>query len=202
MHQICEDNNFKAVFPTVKGPWGGKAVNDEFLKFLSELVGQNVWHEFKMTHMEDYFEIERSFEVKKQRSIPDNWLGKIRLALPHTLIKLCVMYHRVNTFEDVIKKNIHSNHVRFREGKLVFDNILFFNFFQKPINEIVKLLDEHIQRPEANDITSIFLVGGFSHCLFLKKAITKRFKNVCIFMPAEPDIVVLKGAVCLGHAWS
>lgn len=200
MLQICEDNYFEAVLPTIKSQWGGTTVDDEFFKFLSELVEPIVWSIFKYALDKEFFKLTRSFETTKQRSKPDHWSGETELTLPPRLTRLSVIHHNVNSFKDVVEKNKHRDQLRFSEGKLVMDNTLFFKFFEKAVNEIVKLLDENIRKTEAKDIKSIVLVGGFSECLFLRDAIKKHFTNASIIIPNESGLAVQKGAVYLGHA--
>lgn len=74
---MCENNSFEVVFLIIWGFWGGKIVDDEFFKFLLELVGYNVWYEFKINYNNDYFEIERYFEWKKWIINLENLSGKI-----------------------------------------------------------------------------------------------------------------------------
>lgn len=119
MHQKFEDNTLKEVLPAKGGPWGGKSVDDQFIKFLSELVEEKVWENFKREHMEDYLEITRAFETKKRTIKPDK-SGSTRMPIPQALVKLCTKSHRVKTFKEVIEKNdAHKNNVDIVTGKLV-----------------------------------------------------------------------------------
>lgn len=198
MHQISENDSFEAVLPTTRGPWGGKTVDDEFLKFLSELVGQNVWHKFKTNHSHEYLEITRDFEVKKRTINPNE---VTRLPLPRVLIELSTTSHGVTTFKGVIQSNyLYRNHVDFSADNLEISNILLCGFFRKTINGIIKLMDEYLQTSEAKNVDCIVLVGGFSTCGLLQDAINKHFRNASIIIPDKPDLVVMNGAVLFCHA--
>lgn len=53
------------VFLVIVGFWGGNFVDDQFMKFLIELLGKWVFEDFKRKYMKDYVDIKRCFEVKK-----------------------------------------------------------------------------------------------------------------------------------------
>lgn len=199
VHQKCEDNTLEEVLPASGGPWGGKAVDDQFIKFLSELVEEKVWENFKSEHMEDYLEITRSFETKKRTIKPDK-SGSTRMPIPQALVKLCTKSHRVKTFKEVIEKNeAHKNNVDIVTGKLVWNNDFFRGFFKKTIDGIVKHIDELFQESEVKDVKIVVMVGGFSECLLVQDAIKKHFGDVSIIVPEEAGLAVLKGAVFFGH---
>lgn len=199
MHQKCEDNTLEEVLPASGGPWGGKAVDDRFMNFLKELVGEKVWEEFKKKHMEDYLDIMRSFESKKRTIVPEK-SGNTRMTLPQTLVKLSTKSHGVKSFKEVIQKNdTHKNNVDYTTGKLVWDNDFFRGFFKKTIDGIVKHIDEIFQESEAKDVRIFVMVGGFSECSLVQYAIKKHFGDVSIIVPEEAGLAVLKGAVFFGH---
>lgn len=203
LHQMCENNSFEAVLPTTRGPWGGKTVDDEFFKFLSELVGHNVWHEFKTNHNNDHLEIAKYFERKKRIINPENLSGKTQLLIPSVLVDLSIRSQGVTSFIEVIQNNdLHRNHVDYSANNLVFSNTFFSGFFRKTINGIIKLMDEYIQTSEAKNVECIVIVGGFSQCLLLQDAINKHFRNMSIIIPDKADLAVMHGAVLYCHACS
>lgn len=199
VHQKCENNTLEEVIPASGGPWGGKAVDDQFIKFLSELVGENVLEEFKRENVEDYLEITRSFDRKK-RTIKPNLNGTTRMPIPQTLVTLCIKSHGVNKFQEIIERNsLHKKNVSFAHGKLRWNNSFFRGFFKKSVNGIVKHIDELFQTNEAKDVKIIVMVGGFSDCSLVVNAIRENFRKVRIIVPEEAGMAVLKGAVYFGH---
>nr|XP_034300194.1 heat shock 70 kDa protein 12A [Crassostrea gigas] len=200
VHQKCEDSTLEEVLPASGGPWGGKAVDDQFIKFLSELVEEKVWEEFKKKNMEDYLEITRSFETKKRTIKPDK-KGSTRMPIPHALVKLCLESHGVENFKEIIQKSeAHKDNVTMSAGKLVWDNNFFRGFFKKTIDGIVKHIDELYQESEVKDVKIIVMVGGFSECELVQDAIKKHFGGKSnIIVPEDAGLAVLKGAVFFGH---
>lgn len=198
LHQICEDNNFRAVLQTTRRQLGGKSVDDAFYNFLSELVGEHVWQEFEMNHTKEVLNIARVFEAKKRAVNPEKCYEKIRLRISPVLIDLCTTIHGVDSFKEVIEKNnMHINHVNYISGKLEMDYSFFCGFFKETINGIIELMDEYLQTFEAKDVKCIIIVGGFSQCLLLKEEIKKHFRNVSTIIPENSDMAVLNGAITL-----
>ncbi|XP_062613904.1 heat shock 70 kDa protein 12A-like [Saccostrea cucullata] len=199
VHQKCEDNTLEEVLPASGGPWGGKSVDDAFIKFLTELAGENVMEAFKEKHMEDYLEIMRVFETKK-RTIKPNKAGMTNMTIPQAFFKLCADMHNVKDFKDVIEKNtMHKSNVKYGGGKLKWSNEYFSGFFKKTIDSIVKHIDELFDENEVREVDIIVMVGGFSECMLVQDAIRKNFEHKKIIVPEEAGLAVLKGAVFFGH---
>lgn len=200
MHQKNEDNTLEEVLPTSGGPWGGKSVDDQFIKFLSELVGKTVWEHFMKEDIVNYLDIIQRFESTKRRLIPEK-KGYSRINLPDILIRLSTKYHGVKTFKEIIQQNdAYKDFVDICCGKLKCDNDFFRDFFfKKTIDVIVKHIDDIFQESSAKDVGIIVMVGGFSECLLVQDAIKKNFGNLSIIVPEQGDLAVLKGAVYFGH---
>lgn len=90
---------------------GGKSVDDQFIKFLSELLGEMVWGKVKTEHKEDYLDILRTFESKK-RTIKSDKNGNTRMPIPYAFVKLCLESHGVKNFNEIIQKSeAHKDNV-------------------------------------------------------------------------------------------
>uniref|UniRef100_A0A8W8L5R2 Heat shock 70 kDa protein 12A n=1 Tax=Magallana gigas TaxID=29159 RepID=A0A8W8L5R2_MAGGI len=199
VHQKCEDNTLDEVLPTRIGPWAATSVNDQIQRFLSELVREKLWEEFKTEYMEDYLELTRVLEELIRKARPDK-RGSTRLAIPFALVKICTKSHGVKNFKEIIEKNdAHKNNVSFKSEKLVLNNDFFRGFFKKTVDGIVKHMDEIFQESRAKDVKIIVMVGCFSECPLVEDAVRKNFCNYSIIVPEDGDLAVLKGAVYLGH---
>lgn len=65
MLMMDEDNILGKVIIVCIGLWGGKLVDDQFEKFLLELVKEKVWENFKRKYIDDFFKIMKDFEINK-----------------------------------------------------------------------------------------------------------------------------------------
>lgn len=200
MLKTFEDNILEEVITARTGPWGGKSADDQFEKFLSELVEEKVWENFKRKHTDDYLKIMRNFETNK-RTIKPNKSGNIQIPIPTTLVKLSIESQGVKTFKEIVNKNddAHKKNVVFTSGKLVFTDDFFRVVYKKSIGAILKAIDEVLHETKPREVKTIFLVGGLSECLFVQESIKKIDWNATIIVPDDAGLAVLKGAVYLGH---
>lgn len=64
---------------------------------------------------------------------------------------------------------------------------------------IVTKIADHIQellaKDSLRDVKTMFLVGGFSEAQFLRKEISRRFKEKRILIPHDPELAIIHGAV-------
>jgi hypothetical protein len=199
VHQKCEDNTLEEILPASGGPWGGKSVDDLFIKFLTELMGEKVMVEFKKKNMEDYLEIMRTFETKKRTIKPDKD-GNTNMTIPQALFKLCTQLNGAKDFKEVIDKSeLHRDNVKYAAGKLKWENKYFRGFFKRTIDSIVKHIDELFEEEIVRDVEIIVMVGGFSECMLVQDAIKKNFAQKTVIVPEEAGLAVVKGAVYFGH---
>ena len=182
------------LIPSNEGPWGGTSVHDEFIRFLSELAGQNAMDQLKEKDLEDYLYICEMVKFKCETvSLPER--GVSRLTLPTSYFKLGAICNNVKNFNVVLEKSKYKDKVALASGKLRFQNELFKSLFKKTIDGIIKHIDENLVK----DVGTIVLVGGFSECGLLQKAVRECFKEKKIIIPNEPGLATLKGAVFFGH---
>ena len=66
VHTAEEDGRLTGVAKASGGKWGGIQVDMTFLRFLEELVGEDVMKTFKSEYMSSYIHKMRDFEMKKR----------------------------------------------------------------------------------------------------------------------------------------
>ncbi len=87
-----------------------------------------------------------------------------------------------------------GSHMRLSRNKMA-------EFFQPTVNEISKLICEHIQENcLVSTVDTIFWVGGFSGCKYLRSqlqaSINCKFKKEFVYScPSEPQLAIVRGAV-------
>lgn len=199
MLKKAKNNILGEVITTCTGPWGGKSVDDQFEKFLSELVEEKVWKTFKRKHTDDFFKIMKDFETNK-RTFQPNKSGNIQILIPKALVELSIASQGVKTFKEIVKKtdDAHKKRVDFASGKLVFSDETFRAFYKKSINAISKSIDELMHENKGSKVKTIFLTGGLSDCLIVQESIKKTNWNANIVVTNDAGLAVLKGALCLG----
>ncbi|XP_062588732.1 heat shock 70 kDa protein 12A-like [Saccostrea cucullata] len=90
----------------------------------------------------------------------------------------------------------------FSSAKLrISENFLIEKVFHGPIEDVTGHLKDLYIREEITDhINIILLVGDFSECPLLEKAIRSQFPNRKVINPQEGSVAVMKGAVLFGHS--
>ena len=66
IHTAQEDRRLTGVAKASGGEWGGIQVDMNFLRFLEELVGEDVMKTFKSEYMSSYIHKMRDFDMKKR----------------------------------------------------------------------------------------------------------------------------------------
>lgn len=201
VHQKCEDNTLEEVLPASGGPWGEKSVDEQLLKLLSELVGEDVWEEFKTENKESYRDLIKSIEIKKRENKHSlkSKNNTYRTEIPVALEKLCTKLNRVETLKDVFEKNEAYKKNLYMGTRMLYWNKDFFEkFFQKTIGAIIKQIDDILQASKEN-VQTIFIVGKFSECELVIDAIKNCFRKYNISIPMQSGNAILNGAVYLGY---
>ncbi|XP_062582269.1 heat shock 70 kDa protein 12A-like [Saccostrea cucullata] len=198
VHKKCIDNTLEEIMPASGGPWGGKSVDDKFIDFLSELGGKKVLKLLKETNMEDYVDILRTFERTK-RAITLEKKGNVFVRIPLSFINLCKKENNLDDFSQVIKKSPHKENVNYGPGKLKMTADFVRGFFKKTSDGIVKHIEDLFNEEAVRDVNHILMVGGFSECKLIQKAIKDNFPEKRVIIPEESGLAILYGAVYFGH---
>lgn len=65
-HERCKGGNLKEIHQPIGGPWGGRDINEAFFALISELLGKDVFDEFKKNTLDEFLELQRDFETRKR----------------------------------------------------------------------------------------------------------------------------------------
>ncbi|XP_060082630.1 heat shock 70 kDa protein 12A-like [Ylistrum balloti] len=195
VHERQMDERLKEIHEPSGGPWGGTAVDRELFKFLTRIFGEKSIESFKRKYMADYVELCRNFEIKK-RTITEETTGKVILKLPPSF-KESVDSNSNISFDVALSNSEFSEKVKWYSGKLKIDADVVKGFFEVPIQKIVSHVEKLLKK--VGKIEMIMMVGGFSDCQLLDKAIRDNFPDISILNPNDSVLAVLKGAVIFGH---
>ncbi|CAC5387220.1 unnamed protein product [Mytilus coruscus] len=199
IHQIKENGRIQELHRANGGDWGGTKVDQEFKQLLIDIVGNQVFEEFKLKYHNDYMDLFRDFEVAKRRDFSVAATGKVPIRLPGTVNELCKEINNKGINEIVSINNTFINHIELKRDKLLIDISIFKKLFEKTINEIKRHLQELYKKSDIKEIRTIFMVGGFSCCHLLYDCIQKEFPSVRVKVPMDPVLAVIKGSVIYGQ---
>lgn len=204
VHEMIDEDTLEEVVQPSGGPWGGTAVDDQYIEFLEDIFGSKVLQKLKEEDLEDYTDIIYGFEVKKrsikvQHSKQDE--TDIVLTLPQGLIDAVKQYGDHKNVDKTIKASKYKDFVSFTAPQhLHIKPEAFRRLFQNVIDKLLKHLDGLFKKQELTNTKHMILVGGFSECDLVQHAIINKFgKYKKIIIPDEAGLAVLKGAVRYGN---
>eukprot|EP00457_Paulinella_chromatophora_P003565 gb/GEZN01003573.1/.p1 GENE.gb/GEZN01003573.1/~~gb/GEZN01003573.1/.p1 ORF type:complete len:607 (+),score=68.60 gb/GEZN01003573.1/:98-1918(+) len=195
VHEVKGDGlSLRDVTPADGIYGGGTLVNQEFVKFLKDLVGKDALEAFKKKETEEFNELVwNEFEQRKLENY-----DKSRIRFPSGLIP------RGSTLPTLIEK--YLKHFP-REGlsasgnKLVISRQFFIDvFFKSVVNKNLKFIERVLSRPEVKDNWDyIFMVGGFAECSVLSDAVKTKFGPDKVKVPPKAGQVVVRGGILYGQ---
>lgn len=197
VHERQPDGLLEEVVPPSGGAWGGTAIDDAYLRFLENVFGEKVVQDLKLKELEDYTELIHEFEVKK-RSIKTDTITDIVITMPVGLMN--IIKKHCGGVDAAIKKSQHSDSISVSgQQKLCVNPQKFRDLFESTIKSLLKHLEQLFRHPKVSDIQHIIMVGGFSECELVQRAMKDTFPKKKIIIPEEAGLAVLKGAVLYGY---
>lgn len=182
------------LLPATGGPLGGISVDGEYEKLLETIGGKGILKEFAKISMEDYLSILKEFEAKK-REVSDSLVRiKVPLKFDH-----CMREKTAGGLSKAIQNSIYRNSVTYKNHKLCLQLSEFEKLFQNTINGIIKCVADILANKNFDDVKDIIMVGGFSDCKLIQRALREKFNTRHFIIPDEAGLAVLKGAVYFGH---
>ncbi|WAR02194.1 HS12B-like protein [Mya arenaria] len=197
VHEKMQDGSLKEIHKASGGPWGGTAVDLNFMKWLTDLFGEASMERFKNEEMADYFDIQREFETKKRNIMPDT-TGLITFRVTASLKEIHNDIGGKGILARLSELGLDSK-VTYRGDKLRVDASIAKEWFDDPLQKTVLHVKGLLAEPKMRNVSILLLVGGFGECALVQDALRKQITNKRLIVPNEAGLAVLKGAVRFGH---
>jgi len=191
VHEIQHDGSLKELYPPTGGDFGGTAVDTKFTGLLTRIFGADILYKFKQNHMQEYIEMLGDFELKKKLF---DGTEKMKMKFPVVLLQFYENEVEM-TIEESLQQSDLIDNVEFKLGKVFIEKDMVMELFQEPIDKIIQTTQDLLSK--VGNIGQIITVGGFSQSPYLQRMLKVYFRNY-IFMPDDPSLAVLKGAVMFG----
>ncbi|XP_033742407.1 heat shock 70 kDa protein 12A-like [Pecten maximus] len=199
IHEVQDGGALKELHRANGGDWGGTSVDKEFEQLLQDLVGKDVFQTFQKESIADVLNLYRSFELKK-RSIQEENDDMVTITIPPILQQLCKKQNKGGDPIAAIASSGKYANVTLKRDKLQIPNKLAKTLFTKSRDKIVSHVKQIFAEPKVRGATIVLMVGGYSECELLQRAIQSNFSDKKIIVPFEAGLSILKGAVIYGHA--
>lgn len=196
VHKRRSDGCLEEVVQPSRCNLGGTDIDIGIVRFLENVFGEQVMKELELKELEDYITLMYELEVKKQ-SIKSDAISDIAITMPFCLIEITKIH--CGGIVAAITKSKYSDSISISGQKLLVNVQTFRDLFKPTINSLIKHIEQLFRHSEVSDIQQILMVGGFSECELVQKAMEDRFPNIAIFIPEKAGLAVLKGAVMYGH---
>ncbi|XP_076113025.1 heat shock 70 kDa protein 12A-like [Mytilus galloprovincialis] len=196
IQEKLKDGRLKDLCKPCGDECGGTNVDKEFMKVVSQILGNDVMLEFKRDYPLDYLDIRRTLELLKHTD-PEK---RIRMSVPLAAFdKICSAHYKKN-FIDTLKQSKHKDTVTHVTGeKVQLSKELFLSLFSSTTSKIVNLIKENLKNPKCKDLSMLLLVGGFSESVVVQNTIKKAFPDKTVIIIPDSSTAVLRGAVMYGH---
>lgn len=195
VHQIQKDGTIKEIHSPVGGQLGGILVDSEFIGLLKRIFGEDFINLFQRDYPNDWQKIMSDFEIQKRAEHGvDN--DELSIVLPFKFVE---SYSRIIGTDDNINENLRlyytKGEVSVGAGYLYVDLEIIETFYKDVIKKTVDMLSSLLRNEKLAEVKTMFLVGGFSQALPLRKAIVDSFPEMRILTPRESELAIMKGAV-------
>ncbi|XP_052819951.1 heat shock 70 kDa protein 12A-like [Mya arenaria] len=199
IHERKPDGTLKEIHKASGGPWGGIFVDENYMKMLYRLYGEEALIELRKTDMDDYFDITREFEHKKRSFDTENTNHVV--VRPSVLLRELADKHTKQSLEERIAAlDIQDNFIKLMsKDKLKIDGTVIESLFEGPIDLLIEHIKSLLAEARMKCVRTIILVGGFGESPYVQERIKKEIAGVRLIVPPDAGLAVLKGAVRFGH---
>ncbi|XP_062614580.1 heat shock 70 kDa protein 12A-like [Saccostrea cucullata] len=200
-HEVLENGKVKEILKASGGDWGGTKVDENYIDFVENIVGENVMRKIKREKRSLLYEISREFEIAK-RALKPGSTSKVNVRVPSELSDIYESVYRGKSLRKITTVELpggKSVKISFMGDKLRLESSTAESFFVQSIRHILDHMSSLFKTKDGKDISTILLVGGYAESPMLVHAVRERFPEKRIIIPQEAAWSVLRGAVIFGH---
>ncbi|XP_052091555.1 heat shock 70 kDa protein 12A-like isoform X2 [Mytilus californianus] len=180
-NEVTETGQLQEIYHASGGPWGGNMINKRIWKLIRSIFGNAFFDQCMKKYTYAQLELLKAIEEGKMKISPG---AKAVFKLPY---EMCDNTNITSTAGEIIGGKIHINP---KDISIVFES---------SIKQVCTHLSKVLARDETRNVKALLLVGGYASCKMLKERIKTTFNEYDIICPLTPEMIVLKGAVIMGH---
>ncbi|XP_052819958.1 heat shock 70 kDa protein 12A-like [Mya arenaria] len=199
VHERKSDGTLKEIHKASGGPWGGIFVDENYMKMLRQLYGEQALNDLRKTEMGDYFDITRDFEHKK-RSFDTKNTNHVVVRLSLSLRELADKHFKQSLEERIADLDIPENSIKpISRDKLKIVGTVIQSWFKGPIDLLIQHINSLLAEAKMERVQTVILVGGFGESPYVQERMRNEIAGVRLIVPSDAGLAVLKGAVRFGH---
>ncbi|XP_060603061.1 heat shock 70 kDa protein 12B-like isoform X1 [Ruditapes philippinarum] len=101
--------------------------------------------------------------------------------------------------EELISSSSFSSDIVTKKDKIRVKVELVRKWFEGPVNDIIRHIEDLLKQPEIRQVSTLILVGGMAESCYVQEKIRYAFSSKRLIIPKDAGLAVLKGAVVFGH---
>lgn len=198
VHQIEQpQGTLKELYKASGGPYGAVGVDLAFEAMLCQIFGADFIESFKAKRPAAWVDLTIAFEARKRTAAPGR-ANSLNILLPFSFIDF-YKRQRGQSVETALRKS-NMNFIKWSsQGMLRLSAEAMNELFQPTINNIIKHIEDLMQKEEVKGVRFLFLVGGFAESPMLQRVAQNALGRTCrIIIPHDVGLTILKGAVLFG----
>lgn len=199
VHEVLADGSIKEVHQVSGGPFGGIYVDQKFEHLLENLFERATIRKFRTDHPADWLRMMNEFEMKKRgrRAFDDK---PTRITLPRSFLN----QESKPGKSDVAGRLAMSCNIRdveiYNDEFICLGPTAMKSLFYPVVSGIVGHIEGLLRKPELQNLTCLFMVGGFAESVILQEAMKMAFNmRFPILIPNYASIAVVQGATMFGQ---
>ncbi|XP_069129903.1 heat shock 70 kDa protein 12A-like isoform X2 [Argopecten irradians] len=197
IHEFDEDNKINELHSTSGVVFGGIRVDGAFVEFMMKVVGFDVMDKFAQSFRGDLLTLHKEFESKKRIFDPTSQ-ESVSIKVPAILRRI----YEVNAKQPLQLKVDNSEFgdlVKMHGDNINIDPEIFEGFFKTAGEQIVTHVMKSLSSKKGRNVKTLVMVGGFAKAASMQALMRRKFPDMTILMPQDPELAVMKGAVLYGH---
>lgn len=195
VREVMADGSIQEVLCASGEAWGGMTVNQEFWKFIEQLVGKDKMKDVFDECKAEQLDFERAIEQQKRELKTDQDGGSIGIKINLGALSEYVEEASAKKLQNTIRKgtlNVKSGRVKIPVSKVK-------EFFDPSVKNIQEHFSKLFKKKETMGVHNVILVGGFSESKIIQEAVKTILTGKKVVIPQDSGLAVLKGAVLYGH---
>ncbi|XP_021363012.1 heat shock 70 kDa protein 12A-like isoform X1 [Mizuhopecten yessoensis] len=200
IHEFDDENKINELHSTCGAVFGGLRVDGAFVEFMMKVIGFEEMDKFAQSFRGDLLTLHKEFESKKRVFDPTSQ-DYISIKVPAILRRI----YEVNAKQPLQLKVDNSEFgdlVKMHGDNINIDPEIFDDFFKSAGELILTHVMKVLSSKKGRNVKTIVMVGGFAQAASIQSLMRKKFPDMTILMPNEPELAVLKGAVLYGHEFA
>ena len=189
----------KEIYQVTGGAYGGIYVDEKFEKLLENLFGIPKVKEYRVKFSAEWLRLMNDFEMKKRgrRAFDDKIT---RITLPRTFVQMVSEPSAPDLATCLAKScNVHDVEI-YNDEYLCLGPKAMKSLFDPVVNGIIRHMRQLLNKPALENVSCLFMVGGFAESVILQEAVKTAFSSRCrVLVPNYAGIAVVQGATMFGQ---